>query len=116
MALGDFPSEAEYRSVIQNTLSRVEKAFYDVDPDVAECSIQFGALTIAFPSGQRCILSSQPSVQQLWMAVAAKGIAFHFDYDQATKQWRDDRGQGIEPLSFLEKFLREMTALELKLT
>lgn len=116
MAAGDFSNEAEYRSVIQSTLSRVEKAFYDVDPDVAECSVQFGALTIAFPTGQRCILSSQPSVQQLWMAVAAKGIAFHFDYDGSLKQWRDDRGQGIEPLVFLEKFLKEMTGLEIKFT
>jgi iron donor protein CyaY len=116
MAAGDFPNEAEYRSVIQNTLSRVEKAFYDIDPDVVECSVQFGALTIAFPSGQRCILSSQPAVQQLWMAVAAKGIAFHFDYDHGAKEWRDDRGQGIEPLSFLVKFLREMTGLDIKFT
>lgn len=99
---------------MQGTLERVERAFENVDPDVAECSVQFGALSIVFPNGSKCILSSQPSVQQLWMAVAAKGIAYHFDYDAATGRWRDDKGQGIEPLSFLEKFLKETVDLDLR--
>ncbi len=108
-----FRDEAHYRSVIKNTLDRVERAFDDIDPDVAECSVQFGALTILFPDGQRCILSSQPSVEQLWMAVASKGIAYHFDYDLASGEWQDDRGEGIEAFSFLRTFLRERTGLEL---
>lgn len=114
MAAGDFIDEAQYRSVMNSTLDRVERAFADVDPDVAECSVQFGALTIAFANGQKCILSSQPAVQQLWMAVAAKGIAFHFDYDSKRAEWRDDRGQGIEPLAFLKAFLKESVGLEVK--
>ena len=114
MSLKGFRDEAHYRSVMKETLDRVERAFHDVDPDVAECSVQFGALTIQFPTGQRCILSSQPSVAQLWMAIAAKGIAYHFDYDHSKQVWMDDKGAGVEALSFLENFLNEMTKLTFK--
>lgn len=114
MAAGDFTDEAQYRSVMKGTLDRVERAFEDVDPDVAECTVQFGALSIVFPNGQKCILSSQPSVQQLWMAVAAKGIAYHFDFDAKAGEWRDDKGQGIEPLAFLRRFMKETVGLDLR--
>jgi iron donor protein CyaY len=114
MAAGDFTDEAQYRSVMKSTLDRVERAFNDVDPDVAECSVQFGALSITFPNGQKCILSSQPSVQQLWMAVASKGIAYHFDFDPKAGEWLDDKGQGIEPLAFLRTFLKDSVGLELR--
>jgi CyaY protein len=113
MATGDFKDEAEYRSVMKSTLDRVERAFNDVDPDVAECLVQFGALSIIFPNGSKCILSSQPSVQQLWMAVASRGIAYHFDYDAKAGEWRDDKGEGIEPLAYLRKFLKESVGLEM---
>jgi iron donor protein CyaY len=114
MATGDFIDESQYRSVMKDTLDRVERAFDNVDPDVAECSVQFGALSIVFPTGQKCILSSQPSVQQLWMAVASKGIAYHFDYDRDRREWRDDKGQGIEPFAFLGRFLKESVGLDLR--
>ena len=100
---------------MKETLDRVESAFDRIDPDLAECNVQFGALTILFPNGSRCILSSQPSVGQLWMAVAAKGIAFHFDYDPAARVWRDDKGQGIELFAHLRTFLQESTGLNVPL-
>lgn len=100
---------------MKETLDRVEKAFDNVDPDIAECTVQFGALTIQFPSGARCILSSQPSVGQLWMAIAAKGLAYHFNYDHERKMWIDDKGEGIEAFSFLERFLFEAVKLKIQI-
>ncbi len=114
MSLKGFKDEADYRSVMKETLDRVEKAFDGVDPDVAECSVQFGALTVLFPSGARCILSSQPSVAQLWMAIAAKGVAYHFDYDHTKRVWMDDKGEGIEAISYLERVIAEVTGLKVK--
>jgi frataxin-like iron-binding protein CyaY len=57
--------EKKYRLVLNATLQKVEKAFDQVDPDLAECSISQGALTIQFASGAKCILSGQPSVRRL---------------------------------------------------
>jgi CyaY protein len=104
-------SEAEFRSKLQETFDRIESAFEDVDPDVAECDQQFGALTLRLRGGSRIILSAQPSVRQLWLALAAKGTAVHFNWDAAGSRWIDDKGKGIEVLSFLREHLREAVGL-----
>lgn len=100
-------SEAEYRRIIQETLSRVERAFEEVDPDLAECDQTQGAMTIQLADGSRCIISAQPSVRQLWLALASKGMAYHFNYDPLRKEWRDDKGRDIEFRTFLKAYLRE---------
>ncbi|MBC7693586.1 MAG: iron donor protein CyaY [Methylotenera sp.] len=115
MSAQDFSSESEYRACIQDSFKKIEKVFEDVDPDVAECDQQFGVLTIRLADQSRCILSAQPSVRQLWLALAAKGVAHHFNYDFAQKRWMDDKGKGLELLSCLSAFLNEETGLNLKL-
>jgi iron donor protein CyaY len=107
--------EAEYRKKIQDVFDRIEKAFRDVDPDVAECEQSMGSLTITLADQSRCILSSQPSVQQLWLALAARGTAYHFNFDSAQQVWLDDKGRKIEVLSFLSIYLYEATGLRIKL-
>ena len=103
--------ETEFRKRIQDTFDVVERAFADVDPDVAECEQALGAMTITFSDKSRCILSTQPSVRQLWLALAAKGTAYHFNFDPRSGRWLDDKGKGVELLSFLEHALREATGL-----
>ena len=113
-----FNSEAEYRACIKKTVDQIGKAFENVDPDVAECEMQFGALTILItkgPKGAKCILSAQPSVQQLWLAIASRGVAFHFNYDPAVQKWLDDKGKNIELTSYLNAYLLAETGLDLKL-
>lgn len=112
--MSEFP-EAQYRQKIQEALDRIEKAFAEVDPDVAECEQAHGAMTIVFADRSRCILSAQPSVRQLWLALASQGTAYHFNFDQKTDRWRDDKGRDIELLSFLENFLKEKTGVALRL-
>ncbi len=107
--------EKVYRERVQAIFSKVEKAFDSIDPDVAECDQSQGALSIVFSDGSKCILSAQPSVRQLWMAVAAKGVAFHFDYEEATGRWLDDKGRGIEATQYLRDYLREAASVDLKL-
>lgn len=107
-------NEKEFREVVKRSVDRIEKHFEDVDPDVVECSVQFGALTLLFSDKSKFILSSQPSVSQIWVAVAAKGIAIHFNYDQTSESWIDDKGKGIELHSFLNDFIKEKTGLILK--
>lgn len=99
--------EADYRKVIASTLDRVGKAFENIDPDLAECELRFGILTINFPNRTKIILSAQPAVRQLWLALAAKGTAYHFGWDEQLSQWRDDKGRDIEVLSMLRSVLAE---------
>ena len=106
-----FSSEADYRKQIQATLDRIQTAFDSVDPDLAECEQALGSMTISFPDRSRCILSSQPSVQQLWLALASLGTAYHFNFDVGSKQWIDDKGRGVELLGYLSSFLKDKAGL-----
>ena len=111
--------ETTFRRRIQETFTRVENAFENVDPDLAECEQSLGSLTITFADRSRCILSTQPSVRQLWLAMAAKGTAVHFNLenppDGASYRWIDDKGKGIELLSFLEGYLSETSGTTIRL-
>ena len=108
-------NEADYRRKVQQTMDRIERSFSDVDPDVAECEqalgslviISSGTITSSQPSGDRSrlILSTQPSVRQIWLALAAKGIAHHFNYVPEKDQWMDDKGKNIELLDFLRTWI-----------
>ncbi len=111
-----FKTEAEYREQVRKTLSLVEDAFEGVDPDLAECDQALGALTITLSDQSRCILSSQPSVQQVWLALASKGTAYHFNFDPSSGLWKDDKNRGIELLAFLENYLKEAVGPSFRLS
>ena len=106
-------NEAEYRREVQGLFDAIEKAFAEVDPDVAECENSMGALTITRSDGSRLILSMQPSVRQIWLALAAKGTAYHFNFDSTRSQWLDDKGRGVELVAFLKSYFRESAGIEL---
>ncbi|MBI3554751.1 MAG: iron donor protein CyaY [Deltaproteobacteria bacterium] len=107
--------EKEYRQVVDQTFKTIERAFDGVDPDVAEFEFSQGAVTILFSDKSRCILSTQPSVRQIWLAAASRGIAHHFDYNGKTSQWVDDKGKGVELTSYLRSLVRESVGVELNL-
>jgi iron donor protein CyaY len=107
-------NEADYRRKVLESMARIEKAFSDVDPDVAECEQSLGSLTITSADRSRLILSTQPSVRQIWLALAAKGIAHHFNYSDEKDQWIDDKGKNIELLSFLKQHFKESGDLDLQ--
>lgn len=111
--------EAEFRKRVQSTFDGIVAAFDDVDPDVAECEAAFGSVTISFVDRSRCILSVQPSVRQIWLALASLGTAHHFSLqrvgDPARDAWVDDKDPTIELLSRLEQVLQQKAGLTLKL-
>jgi iron donor protein CyaY len=108
-------SEAEYRKRIQDLFNRIEQAFEDVDPDQADCEHILGAVTITLADRSKCILSAQPSVRQLWLALASQGTAYHFNYDEKTEMWKDDKGRDVELMSFLKSYFKKAIGIELEL-
>ena len=107
-------SESELRQLAHGVYHRIDAAFEEIDPDDAECAESLGSLTIELAGGAKWILSVQPPVRQLWLAVASLGRAFHFDYDPASASWRDDKGEGIELFSYLKEKLQEVAGIEVE--
>lgn len=107
-------NEVEFRKKIQETFDRIERALVDEDPDQVECENSHGSLTLRVSDGSRCILSAQPSVRQLWLALAARGTAHHFGYEPLSGTWTDDKGQGLEVLTLIEKYIVESTGRKIR--
>ena len=107
-------SESELRALAKQVYDRINAAFDDVDPDIAECEESLGSLSIQLADGAKWIISVQPPVRQMWLAVASIGRAFHFNYDPSNQTWNDDKGQGIELLRYLEELLKDIAGLELR--
>src|SRR6185369_1190496 len=104
--------EKRYRQLVDETFHRIDAAFEDVDPDLAESTISQGTLTIVFPGNRRFIVSPQTPVRQIW--VAFRDRAWHLDYDAAGTRWIDDRGQGIELYALVASVTAEVTGLAVK--
>lgn len=105
--------EKEYRSQVSTLFKKLENAFEKVDPDVVEFEFSQGSVILIFADSSRCILSTQPSVRQIWLAVASKGLGLHFDYDVEKKIWIDDKGKGLELYSFVVDYVFEKTGTRL---
>jgi len=108
----DWP-EADYRKQVTTTLDQVSRAFEEIDPDQVECELRFGVLTLLFPNRTKIILSAQPAVRQLWLALAAQGTAYHFGWDVGRAQWRDDKGRDVEVLSLLSEVLEKTSGIRI---
>jgi iron donor protein CyaY len=104
--------ELDFRKRSEDAFVRIQRPFDAVDPDVVECERALGSMTLTFADGSRCILSTQPSVCQLWLAIAARATAYHFQWDSAAQAWMDDKGRGVELYGCLSQFLKEVTGLE----
>jgi CyaY protein len=105
--------EKLYRKLVDETYARIDKAFENVDPDLAEVTISQGALAIVFGERMKLMLTPQPPVRQLW--VAFRDRAWHFDWDAARGAWMDDRGQGIALPKLVEDTTREAVKTEVRI-
>jgi len=105
--------EKVYRKLLDETYARIDRAFEDVDPDLAEVDISQGTLTVLFREKLRLILTPQPSPRQLW--VAFKDRAWHFDWSGERRAWLDDRGQGIELNGLVEATTRDAAGVEVRI-
>ena len=106
--------EKDYRLLVKNVFDELERAFDGVDPDVLEVEPGMGSLSFVSKKG-KTVLSTQPSVRQIWVAAAALGEAVHFNWDPLQKKWFDDRGQGKELKNYLSEIFKKTSGLEIRL-
>jgi CyaY protein len=105
--------EKAYRKLLDDMFARVDRAFEDADPDLAEVTISQGALTVLFNEKLRLMLTPQPAVRQLW--VAYRDRAWHFDWNAARGAWMDDRGLGLELGKLIEDTTKAEAGVEVRI-
>ena len=102
--------EKLYRQLVDQAFARIDAAFEDIDPDLAESSLSQGTLTITFNNRFRFIVSPQTPVRQIW--VAFRDRAWHLNYNAETQSWTDDKGQGVELYRLVQTTTQEQAALK----
>lgn len=96
--------ESRYLDLAHATFRRIVDAFDDVDIDDADVESAGDVVTISWKDGSRCIVNTQRPVRQVWLAGGDR--AWHFDWDDATGSWRDDKGSGDELEAAIESIAR----------
>lgn len=103
--------ESRYLQLVDVAWKKIQDAFEDVDPDLAEAYSAGDVLTISFADRSRCVVNTQRPTRQVWLA--ARSRAWHFSYDDATHTWLDDKGRGDELYATLARTVRESSGVEL---
>lgn len=104
--------EKSYRHLVDEVFQRIDAAFADADPDLAESTLSQGTLTVLYKGTLRLIVSPQPPVRQIW--VAFRDRAWHFDCDEAKGAWLDDRGQGVDLYRLIEEITRDAAGVSVR--
>lgn len=107
--------EKRYDKLAARTLSRIDRAFAAVDPDVVESVVSEGVVKLDFQGRRRpWVVSTQRAARQLWLA--AEQRAWHFAHvgdDPEAERWIAPK-TGEELFATLEKLLSEQAGLAVR--
>jgi CyaY protein len=106
--------ESRYLQLADKTFRTISDAFEHVDPDDVDVYTAGDVLTLAFRDGSKCVINTQRPTRQIWLAANAR--AWHFNYDEATATWIDDKGRGDELLARVTAIVKENSGVEVKIS
>jgi len=109
--MGGAGEEGAYRKLVDEALAKLDKAFENVDPDLAESDFSQGTLVIVFRQAHKLILSPQTPLRQIWAAFRDR--AWPFAFEGASGRWMDDRGLGVELFGLVTDLAREHGGVDL---
>lgn len=96
--------ESRYLELAHGAFRRIVDAFDDVDIEDADVESAGDVVTITWKDGSRCVVNTQRPVRQVWLAGGDR--AWHFDWEEASASWRDDKGSGVELEGAIESIAR----------
>jgi CyaY protein len=104
-------NDSEFNLRAAETLQRIEEA---VEASGADIDFESSGeiLTLEFENGTRVIVNRQGAVKQLW--VAAKSGGFHYSFDAAHGEWRNDQN-GNELFAELSRLVSEQAGRPVRL-
>ncbi|MBX5482696.1 MAG: iron donor protein CyaY [Myxococcaceae bacterium] len=103
--------EADYNQKVAQVFKRILAAADRLDPDVLEAESTGDMVTLTAASGEKCVVNTQRAVRQIWVAGKSQGI--HFSWDDATGQWRDDKGKGLELFAWVSEVVEAIAGTPL---
>jgi CyaY protein len=101
--------EPEYRHLVDLTMRRIDAAFEDIDPDLAESDHSQGSLVVTVRPELKLIVSPQAPLRQIW--VAFRDRAWHLNLVDG--RWLDDRGGGTELFALVASIVLEHVGITL---
>ncbi len=105
--------EPRYLKLASEAFRRIEDALADVDPSDVDVDTGGDVLTLTLKGKVRCIVNTQRPTKQIWLA--AKSRAWHFDLEEASGRWLDDKGTGAELFATIGAVVQEHAGLALKI-
>lgn len=78
-----------FERLADDTLDRVATWLEEFDPDELDFATSDGVVTLEFADGTKFILNRQRGTNQMWYAAGVR--AWHYDWDEESKSWKDDR-------------------------
>src|SRR4051812_329826 len=105
--------EPRYQQLADVALRTIENMLDDVDAEVVDLERAGDVLTLTFPGRKKAVINTQRPTRQLWLAANAR--AWHFDFEESTGRWMDDKGTGVELLSHVATIVKETVGLVLPL-
>ena len=103
--------ESRYQQLADEALAQIESMLEDVDADDVDVERSGDVITLTFRDRKKCVVNTQRPTRQIWLAANAR--AWHFGYDEVTKRWLDDKGQGVELFARVAEIVKEQAGVDL---
>ena len=91
--------ETSYLNRARAAFGAIVDLFDEVDAEDADVEEAGDVIKITFADGAVCVVNTQRPARQIWLAAVDR--AWHFDWDEATERWLDDKGGGDELLAVI---------------
>lgn len=102
--------ERRYQELAAVAFRKLLDLFDTIDADDADLEPGGDVIRITFRGGARVVVNTQRPARQIWLAGGSR--AWHFSYDEAHSQWRDDKS-GEELFATLAQLTRDAVGIEL---
>lgn len=104
--------ESRYQHLAADALGKVESMFEDVDAEDVDVERSGDVITLTFRDRRKCVINTQRPTRQIWLAANAR--AYHFDYDEPTKRWVDDKDRSRDLFERIVAIVKELAGISLE--
>jgi CyaY protein len=102
--------ESRYQRLAADALGKIESLFEDVDAEDVDVERSGDVITLTFRDRRKCVVNTQRPTRQIWLAANAR--AYHFDYDEATGRWLDDKDRSHDLFARITAIVKELAGID----